>query len=102
MGLTVCLEDENGNRIGLIEDPGNLLHHVLPSLDDPTFRLLSYVDWYGNTVFDQLQVPTVLQELEGLRARTRSAEEHALLARIIALARQCLEDVQQYLKFYGD
>jgi hypothetical protein len=81
VGLTVCLEDENGNRIGLVEDPGNLLHHVLPSPDDPTFRLLSYVDWYGNTVFNQLQVPTVLQELEDSgRGHGPPKSRHCLLA----------------------
>jgi hypothetical protein len=102
VGLTICVEGESGDRIDFVEDSRNLLHHLLPSPDDAMFRLVNYVDWHGNTVFNVLQIPTVVRELEVLLGNARTPEDRDLLSRVIALAQQCLEDVHLYLKFYGD
>jgi hypothetical protein len=45
----------------------NFLHRLLPPHDDDTYYCLRYVDWYGDTVFNRLQIETVLQELERIR-----------------------------------
>ena len=80
MGLEVVIENGEGEQLASVEDPTNILHRVLPAEIDRTFCCLSYVDWYGDTIFNALQVPMVRDEL----------------------AARCLSQPGLYLKFYGD
>ncbi len=103
MGLSVRLEDENGAPVAEeVYDPRNLLHRLLPSHDDASYQCLRFVDWYGDTVFNRLQMPVFLADLSTIRRFARGIEERELLARIGDLAEQCQRGVHLYLKFYGD
>ncbi|MGI8836494.1 MAG: hypothetical protein ACR2H4_07625 [Pyrinomonadaceae bacterium] len=102
MGLRLVLETERGEPIESVEDPKNLLHRLLPSAEDRSFQLLRFIDWYGNTVFNELQIDTFLVEWERLKQAVQAKEESALLNNIEDLARRCKEEPHLYLKFYGD
>jgi len=47
MGLSVVLEDENGEPLDRFDDERNLFHRLLPKPDDATYQLIRFVDWYG-------------------------------------------------------
>ena len=102
MGIVAVVEDVQGTKIATLEDPTNILHRLLPAHDDLTFRLLNYVDWYGDTTFNRLQLPEVRRELRRLIDGRRSPEEVAFLERLDALAARAEAEVHLYLKFYGD
>jgi hypothetical protein len=102
MGMQVTVEDERGTKIASLEDPGNILHRLLPALDDQAYRCLNRVDWYGDTTFNRLQIPDVQEELKHLIAGNRSDEEVRLIQQIGALAARCQSEPHLYLKFYGD
>ena len=102
MGLDIFLQDENGNVLKNIGDPHNLLHQLLPSLEDTSYSLLRFVDWYGDTIFNRLQMETFLIEWERLIKKAGVGEEFELLAQIKNLARLCQKTPHLYLKFYGD
>lgn len=102
MGLEVVLEDKTGEQLASVEDPTNILHRVLPSQGDTTFRFLNCIDWYGDTIFNALQVTVVREELARLIERITPVEEVALLARIDELATRCQSEPHLFLKFYGD
>ena len=53
MGIAVILETEQGSRLELVVDAGNILHRVLPAPEDPTFQWANMIDWYGDTVFNR-------------------------------------------------
>ncbi len=69
---------------------------------DEGFELLHYVDPYGETVFNALQMPYLLRDLAKLRARTREAIDHRTIDRVAPLARRCSEVPHRYLVFIGD
>lgn len=102
MGFDVVLEDECGRRVDSVGDPTNILHLLLPSQEDESFHYLNHVDWYGDTVFNRQQMPTVLQELARIAEKARCEEEDKLIRRLIQLARSCESTPHLYLKFYGD
>ena len=85
-----------------MEDRANILHRVLPNEEDPTFCCLNRVDWYGDTVFNPLQVAVVREELARLMEGGAAPEAVALLTRIDGLAARCQSEPHLYLKFYGD
>jgi hypothetical protein len=102
MGLSATLEDENGEAIDVVHDPTNVLHRILPPIEDTTYQCLRFVDWYGDTVFNRLQMECFLEEWERIRCRARGSREEELLSQIESLARRCEREPHLYLKFYGD
>lgn len=103
MGLSVRLEDENGELVmEEVHDLQNLLHRLLPATDDASYQCLRFIDWYGDTVFNRLQMPTFLVEMSRIRCSTRRVEEGELMDSISGLAERCHQGMHLYLKFYGD
>jgi len=66
------------------------------------FELLDYVDPYGETVFNQMQIETVLQELRRLRPYARRPIDLRTYYRLIGLAESVNTGVHTYLVFIGD
>lgn len=102
MGLSVVLVTERGESLGEVHDPRNLLHQLLPSNEDSSYQCLRFVDWYGDTVFNVLQMGTVLDELHRLNAAAETEEKQLLLSAIEGLVRRCRDEPHLYLKFCGD
>ncbi len=102
MGITIVLQDKNSNHIEVAHDEKNLLRKLLPSFDDTSYQCLRFIDLYGDTIFNRLQMKTVLSELERISSCATSVEEEDLLGRIENLAKQCKNKPHLYLKFYGD
>lgn len=102
MGITVSLVDEDCRPVGeAVGDPTNLLHRLLPPPDDGSYQCLRFVDWYGDTTFNVLQMSTLLTELARI-GQDADPEGRRLLARIAVLAKQCEDSVHMYVKFIGD
>ena len=102
MGLNIVFQDEAGKEIENVADPTNILLRFLTSPDDADSRCLRYVDPYGDTVFNRLQIADVLKELVLLSRRASAEDERELFSSIIGLANRCQATVHTYLKFYGD
>jgi hypothetical protein len=101
MGFCVILENESGEPIKQIEDPVNMLHQLLPS-EDASYQYLRFIDWYGDTLFNRLQMQPFLAEWHRLTESAQTMDEKALLARINDLALQCSREPHLYLRFCGD
>ena len=103
MGLAVSLEDENRQPVDeQVGDPRNLLHRILPDHDDRSYCCLRFIDWYGDTVFNHLQMGEFLEELDRVAGQAREPGARELLAQVETLARRCQSEVHIYLRFIGD
>jgi hypothetical protein len=102
MGLIIRLEKEDGSHVEELVDYEDLLADILPDGDDPTSRLLRYVDPYGNTIFNRPQMSDLLAELRALRERSSVDRQRELIKGIQKLAEECQRTTHRYLKFYGD
>ena len=101
MPICVVLTDEDGGEVKRFEDSDNALHRLLPSADDRSYHHLRFIDWYGDTVFNQLQMEPFLDEWGRLEAAA-TADDKELLSQISELARQCQREQHMYLRFEGD
>ena len=102
MGVDVYLESESGEQLEELADPSGLVALLLPDWQDKTSAFLRFIDLYGGTVFNCLQMDTFVSELE---AAVEKASEKKVIAHgraILKLARKCKDEVHTYLKFYGD
>jgi hypothetical protein len=102
MGLTITLETENGSIISQVGDPKNILFEILPAFDDVSYYCLRFIDFYGDTTFNRLQMDAFLSEWERVKKLAKTSEELHLLAEVETLAQKCKSEPHFYLKFYGD
>jgi hypothetical protein len=102
MPLTIQLTDERGKMMKQVLDRSWFLNGGVLPLDDKSYSLLRYINPYGNTVFNQLQMRDFLNEWQRLRAAARVPEEIALMDGVENLARECQAEPHLYLKFVGD
>ena len=101
MGLTIMLEGETGDEYESIDDFG-LLETLLADYNNKSSYCLRFVDLYGDTIFNTLQMPDLINELEGLLDKADSDEKKKLIANIIRISKRCKDEVHLYIKFYGD
>ncbi len=64
--------------------------------------LLSYIDPYGDTVFNALQMDDFLTDWRILSDAATTKEVRDFLAEVESLATQCRDTVHLYLKFIGE
>ena len=102
MAYTVRLETENGDTVDSIEVPLLFLDDSIVRDWNAPFQLLTFLDPYGDTVFNQLQAGQVLQELDCIRERLTNDADLRLLGRVIGLAQRCASTPHMYLRFLGD
>jgi hypothetical protein len=78
--------------------------------EDKTYPLLSGIDPYGNTIFNNPQLPRLIEELER-RLNTIDIDPEVLdpgphrrsIGKVLELARECLDAHDRpYLVFLGD
>jgi hypothetical protein len=102
VGVDVRLETGWGEVLEEVGDESGFLARILPEYEDRSFCLLRYIDRYGHTVFNELQMPDFLEEWRRLYRRAVTDEDREVLARVEELARRICETQLNYLRFLGD
>lgn len=102
MGLNVIVESEEREVLEQVADPTNILHRSLLRIPEDQSRITRYIDWYGETVFNRLQMEPFLQEWRTLLHTSVDEEERTLLETVERFAVRIEEDVHLYLRFTGD
>jgi hypothetical protein len=100
MGIDVVVESESGEVLGKMLDPGNRLVRALnlPGLE--ATACLRFIDPYGDTIFNRLQIPHLVAELQALRANVNDAlVQH--LEGVLELIRG-VHEPHLYVRFRGD
>jgi hypothetical protein len=98
MGWTIILEDEEGQAIQIL--PKELDYNELADITCDDFILLKYIDFYGDTTFNALQLDDLMADLKNLK--TILVNQKDIIQQIIDLAKKSQDQVHTYIKFYGD
>ena len=95
MPWSVRLQNENGKPI-ILED-AVIEFATIP--ENVVFRLLGYVDPYGDTYFNQFQMKDFLEDWDKLSPSGEQREQYQLVRN---MATRCRDGVHLYLRFMGD
>ncbi len=102
MGIDVRVETESGEVQDEVLDDRNLTEKLLPDREDASSPCLRFVDPFGDTVFNQIQIPLVVKELETrLRAASRPEVKSHCEAILKAVTATVGED-HTYVRFSGE
>ncbi len=102
MAMTIRLQDENGGKIEEVHDTKGLIVACLPPLRDLSYHCLRFIDPYGDTYFNQLQIETVLTEWDRVFKDIQDNETKGLAIKVKSLAQLCKNEPHLYLMFIGD
>jgi hypothetical protein len=100
VGHAVLWQDENGVELGSFVEPGYDTRLIQPSWTEGT-SCLRFVDPYGDTTFNQLQIPVLIAELKEVAARA-DGDLAASVRRLIEFLIRCDEQTHTYVKVLGD
>jgi hypothetical protein len=100
MPIRIRLIRENGEIVESIADTDGLVERAMAEL--PDLRLLRYVDAYGDTYFNKLQMPDLLRDWNAAEKLAQSADDEACWRDLKRLAEECQRRTHLYLRFAGD
>lgn len=98
--ISIVLEDESGRIEARFPDSA-LLDDLLTYASDGS-RCLAFVDPYGDTVFNQLQVPVFAQELRSLAVAGLGSGLDERIAALVQFVEGALEQPHIYVRCIGD
>jgi hypothetical protein len=101
--ISIHLEDEAGKVIEEFSINFATVTAFLWKADDAASKYpwLSTIDPYGDTLFNSLQVPFVVKELEMLQ-KDSDEEMGKIISESIKVLRKVENDVHTYIRFIGD
>jgi len=98
MAWTVIIEDETGTSEK--ELPYNFTICAPRILSSGEFKVLCYLDPYGNTTFNALMFADLITDLKRLKEILPADKPQ--IEDVLQFVYQCQKEVHTYLKFYGD
>ncbi len=101
VGHAVVWQDENGVELESFVEPGYDTRLTQPRWMEGT-ACLRFVDPYGDTIFNQLQIPVLIEELEAVAGRSDEADLAESVRRLVGFLRGCDEQVHTHVKIVGD
>lgn len=102
MGIELVWEEENGTELARLSDSQSLLQGFLPSESALEFFCLRFVDPYGDTIFNTLQIPVLLHELNSLASNPLEPRVAEHLHKAISLVANAQGHIHTYIRFVGD
>ena len=102
MGINVKRETEMGEVVHVVFDTKDYFPALLSRCQGRQWRLIGYIDPCGDTVFNQLQIPTLLEEVGELGEYTQSAHERQFLSAVLDFIERSRDQVHTHVKFCGD
>lgn len=102
MGIDVRVETESGEVQDEVLDDGNLTEKLLPEREDATSPCLRFVDPFGDTLFNQIQIPLVVKELEKRLRGSIKTEAKAHCEAILKAVKAAAGEAHTYVRFSGE
>ena len=99
MDIFMTVEDAEGEQMGEAIEIGKLQRHFKTLETGVCLRFVSDDD---DAVFNQRQLPCLLEELETLSAKVTKADEKDELAAVLKLCRKAAGKKNVFVKFYGE
>lgn len=103
MGIDVAWVNERHEAKQEVFDPRQCLsalaNSAWPRSDTVCLR---FIDAYGDTVFNQAQIPVLLDELRNAERQQTDAEIKSHLGKVSRLVERAVGETHTYIKFIGD
>ena len=100
MPISIRIEDEHGVREG--EPWWNVRSTAVLVGEHAGTCCLRFIDPYGDTIFNQAQIPVLLAELRALSKRVSDPELVAILVEVSQFVERAVDQIHTYVRVVGD
>ena len=100
--IKVALVDEHGIDEAEVDGDTHVLDPILPQFQSDRFHCLRFIDPFGDTVFNRLQMQRLIQEWNAVQSAASDVPTQNLVAQVADLIRKGAAERHTYLKFFGD
>jgi len=102
MPLTVVLQGiDRTRRLDQAVPLKTVLERLLP-FGDTSFPMLGFIDPYGNTLFNGVQMQLFILEWDRLMRNVTDKEDSRFLQKVREMAERCKAEPHLFLRFVGD
>jgi hypothetical protein len=102
MGINLVWEEDCGTELARLNDPQSLIQKWLPPESALEYAYLRFIDPNGDTIFNTLQLPLLLQELKACHLNSLEPNVSDHLSKAIALVAGAQGFIRTYIRFIGD
>jgi hypothetical protein len=102
MGISVRIESDTGEIEAELPDPSELTQTLLPDPSDPNWICLRFVDRGGATVFNRLQVPALISELQQRLTELDDPDLKEHLGEILQLVESAEGQEHTFVRFVAE
>ena len=102
MGINLHWESESGETHQMVNDDGFFVSELVEASKKEKTVCLRFIDPYGDTVFNQAQIPYLKSEFSELSDFSLSDGAKLHRKKLLGLIEQASGKTHTYLKFYGD
>lgn len=103
MGIDAAWIDERQEARQAVYDPQQCLTALANSTWSRSDTVcLRFIDAYGDTVFNQAQIPVLLGELRNAEQQQTDPEIRSHLGQVCRLVEQAVDQMHTYIRFIGD
>jgi len=101
MGVDLVWQDESGKVLEEIPDPKMCIATLAFTHDFSETICLRFIDPYGQTTFNQRQIPILVKELEAISPKITDYDVQIHILRVLELAERSKGEARTILKFTG-
>ena len=101
MGINVQHETETDEVLDTLLDPNSLLVRLVTNEQDEGV-CLRFIDSYGDTIFNQAQIPVLIREIHAAIERSTDEEINAHASKVLDLIKKADGELHTYIRFIGD
>ena len=102
MGLDVHWRNEQGGDLGQVPDPQLSLSRHVRSSEWSQTTCLRFIDPYGDTIFNQQQMPVLIREFQASLVAVSDVMIQQQVADVIRLLKKAEGQIHTYAWFIGD
>lgn len=101
MGIDAHIVPEERGPARLVSDARGRFAKILATTSVADTACLRFIDHYGRTIFNALQLPVLLEELETLALASADKEDRLHLEELVSLVAEAI-DGRHFVEFMGD
>ena len=102
MPLSVVLQGIDRTRRFDEAFPSNTLLEDLLPFGDVSYPMLGFIDPYGNTLFNGLQMRLFIPEWDRVMRNATDKADVEFLSKVRQMAERCMKNPHIFLRFVGD
>jgi len=97
--IRIALQDENGVEI---DSPIDFPTQMISYVNDDRFKCLRFIDPYGDTIFNNLQMEQLSEDLSLLEISGANLLDVGAICAFRQLISKCCKEPHLYIKCIGD